>query len=77
DAYSVVSIPSGGFTRGTVNSSNLIGQPNEGTPDLKPNPDCTDKVGYESGTATTQKIGDGCTAKGWRRSWRPVVSPPF
>lgn len=77
DTYSVVSIPAGGFTRGNVSSRNMIGQPNEGRPDLKPDPDCTNETGYLTGVGGTQKVGDGCAAKGWRRSWRPVVSPPF
>ena len=36
-----------------------------------------DETGYLTGVGGTQKVGDGCAAKGWRRSWRPVVSPPF
>lgn len=77
DLYSVVSIPAGGFTRGTVSSRNMIGQPNEGRPDLRPDSDCTNETGYLTGVGGTQKVGDACLAKGWRRSWRPVVSVPF
>ena len=77
DLFSIVSIPAGGFTRGNVSSRNLIGQPNEGRPDLKPDADCTNETGYLTGVGGTQKAGDGCAAKGWRRSWRSVVSPPF
>ena len=77
DLYSVVSIPAGGFTRGTMNSRNLIGLPNEGKPDLKPDTDCTNETGYLTGPGDTQKMGDGCSARGWRRSWHPVVNPPF
>ena len=78
DAYSIVSIPAGGFTRGTVSSRNLIGQPNEGRPDLRPDVDCTNETGFLTGVGGTQKVGDGCAApKVWRRSWHPVVSPPF
>lgn len=77
DLYSIVSIPAGGFTRGNVSSRNLIGQPNEGRPDLKPDVDCTNETGFLTGVGGTQKAGDGCVAKAWRRSWHPVVSPPF
>ncbi len=78
DAYSVVSISRGGFTRGNVSSRNMIGQPNEGRPDGKPENDCTDASGFLTGVGGTQKAGDGCPVpKAWRRSWRPVVSPPF
>lgn len=77
DLYSIVSIPAGGFTRGNVSSRNMIGQPNEGRPDLKPDVDCTNETGYLTGVGGTQKAGDGCAAKGWRRSWHQVVSPPF
>jgi Tfp pilus tip-associated adhesin PilY1 len=77
DLYSIVSIPAGGFTRGNVTSRNMIGQPNEGRPDLKPDVDCTNETGFLTGVGGTQKAGDGCMAKAWRRSWRPVVSPPF
>jgi type IV pilus assembly protein PilY1 len=77
DLYSIVSIPAGGFTRGNVSSRNMIGQPNEGRPDLKPDADCTNETGFLTGVGGTQKAGDGCAAKGWRRSWRSVVSPPF
>lgn len=78
DAYSIVSIPAGGFTRGTVSSRNLVGQPNEGRPDLRPDVDCTNETGFLTGVGGTQKVGDGCAApKVWRRSWHPVVSPPF
>ncbi|WP_390347787.1 pilus assembly protein [Variovorax boronicumulans] len=78
DFYSIVSIPAGGFTRGNVSSRNMIGQPNEGRPDLRPDVDCTNETGYLTGVGGTQKAGDGCSApKVWRRAWRPVVSPPF
>jgi len=77
DLYSVVSIPAGGFTRGNVTSRNMIGQPNEGRPDLRPDVDCTNETGFLTGVGGTQKAGDGCVAKVWRRSWHPVVSPPF
>jgi Tfp pilus tip-associated adhesin PilY1 len=77
DLYSIVSIPAGGFTRGNVSSRNMIGQPNEGRPDLKPDADCTNETGFLTGVGGTQKAGDGCAAKGWRRSWRSVASPPF
>lgn len=78
DAYSVVSIPTGGFTRGNVNSRNMIGQPNEGHPDGKPRTSCTNETGYLTGPGGTEKAGDGCPdSRTWRRSWRQVVSPPF
>lgn len=78
DFYSIVMISAGGFTRGTVSSRNLIGQPNEGRPDLKADTDCTNETGYLTGVGGTQKVGDGCSApKTWRRSWRTVVNPPF
>lgn len=78
DAYSIVSIPDGGFTRGNVSTRNLVGQPNEGSPDLKPTTDCTSETGFLTGVGGTQKVGDGCDSpKSWRRSWRSVVSPPF
>jgi len=78
DFYSIVSVPAGGFTRGNVSSRNMIGQPNEGRPDLRPDVDCTNETGYLTGVGGTQKAGDGCSApKVWRRAWRPVVSPPF
>ncbi|MDA7415205.1 PilC/PilY family type IV pilus protein [Xenophilus arseniciresistens] len=77
EPYSIVSIPSGGFTRGNVTSRNLIGLPNEGRPDGKPPVDCTNETGYVTGPGSTQKAGDGCVPKGWRRSWRSVVQPPF
>lgn len=77
DLFSIVSIPAGGFTRGNVTSRNMIGQPNEGRPDLKPDVDCTNETGFLTGVGGTQKAGDGCVAKVWRRSWHPVVSPPF
>ncbi|MCY1513409.1 hypothetical protein D9M68_479040 [compost metagenome] len=78
DAYSVVSIPSGGFTRGNVNSRNMVGQPNEGQPDGKPRSSCTNETGFLTGVGGTQKAGDGCPdSRTWRRSWRQVVSPPF
>ncbi len=77
DAYSIVAISDGGFTRGNVSSRNLIGQPNEGTPDLKPQTECTNETGFLTGVGGTQKVGDGCAVKSWRRSWRTVVKPPF
>ncbi|PLC04375.1 pilus assembly protein PilY [Variovorax sp. RO1] len=78
DAYSVVSISGGGFTRGNVNSRNMIGQPNEGHPDGKPRTSCTNETGFLTGVGGTQKAGDGCPdSRTWRRSWRQVVSPPF
>ncbi|WP_286185352.1 pilus assembly protein [Acidovorax cavernicola] len=78
DAYSVASIPAGGFTRGNVTSRNLVGQPNEGRPDGKPETGCTNETGFLTGVGGTQKAGDGCAdARTWRRSWRPVASPPF
>ncbi|MDP9881175.1 Tfp pilus tip-associated adhesin PilY1 [Variovorax boronicumulans] len=78
DAYSVVSIPSGGFTRGNVNSRNMVGQPNEGQPDGRPRSSCTNETGFLTGVGGTQKAGDGCPdSRTWRRSWRQVVSPPF
>jgi len=77
DLFSIVSIPAGGFTRGNVTSRNMIGQPNEGRPDLRPDVDCTNETGFLTGVGGTQKAGDGCVAKAWRRSWHPVVSPPF
>lgn len=78
DAYSVVSISRGGFTRGNVNSRNMVGQPNEGRPDGKPEVNCTNETGFLTGVGDTQKIGDGCgVSRSWRRSWRQVVSPPF
>ena len=78
DAYSIVSIPDGGFTRGNVSTRNLVGQPNEGSPDLKPTTDCTSETGFLTGVGGTQKVGDGCDSpKSWRRSWRSVVTPPF
>lgn len=78
DAYSVVSISRGGFTRGNVNSRNMVGQPNEGRPDGKPEVNCTNETGFLTGVGDTQKIGDGCgVSRTWRRSWRQVVSPPF
>ncbi|WP_447775247.1 pilus assembly protein [Variovorax boronicumulans] len=78
DAYSVVSISGGGFTRGNVNSRNMIGQPNEGHPDGKPRTSCTNETGFLTGVGGTQKAGDGCSdSRTWRRSWRQVVSPPF
>ncbi|PIF78876.1 Tfp pilus tip-associated adhesin PilY1 [Variovorax sp. 54] len=79
DAYSAVSIPGGGFTRGNVNSRNMIGQPNEGQPDGKPRSSCTNETGYLTGVGGTQRVGDGCPpdSRAWRRSWRQVVSPPF
>ncbi|WP_341890545.1 PilC/PilY family type IV pilus protein [Variovorax sp. YR752] len=77
DAYAVVSISGGGFTRGNVNSRNMVGQPNEGHPDGKPRTSCTNETGFLTGVGGTQKAGDGCPARSWRRSWRQVVSPPF
>ncbi|WPG34837.1 PilC/PilY family type IV pilus protein [Variovorax sp. EBFNA2] len=78
DAYSVVSISGGGFTRGNVNSRNMVGQPNEGHPDGKPRTSCTNETGFLTGVGGTQKAGDGCSdSRTWRRSWRQVVSPPF
>ena len=78
DAYSVVSISRGGFTRGNVNSRNMVGQPNEGRPDGKPRSSCTNETGFLTGVGGTQKAGDGCPdSRTWRRSWRQVVSPPF
>ncbi len=77
DFYSVVSVPQGGFNRGNVTSRNLVGQPNEGTPDLKPDSGCTGETGYLTGVGGTQLAGDACPVKGWRRSWHPIVSPPF
>lgn len=78
DAYSIVSIPDGGFTRGNVSTRNLVGQPNEGSPDLKPSTDCTNETGFLTGVGGTQKVGDGCAApKSWRRSWRSVINAPF
>jgi len=77
DAYSVASISDGGFTRGNVNSRDMVGQPNEGHPDGKPRTSCTNETGFLTGVGGTQKAGDGCPARNWRRSWRQVVSPPF
>ncbi|MDQ7955232.1 MAG: PilC/PilY family type IV pilus protein [Pseudomonadota bacterium] len=77
DFYAVAAVRDGGFNRGTPNSHNVIGMPNEGRPDLKPDTQCTDETGYLSGVGDTQKVGDGCFAKAWRRSWRTVVNAPF
>lgn len=78
DFYSIVSNPAGGFTRGNVTSRNMVGQPNEGRPDGKPEVNCTNETGFLTGVGDTQKIGDGCgVSRTWRRSWRQVVSPPF
>nr|WP_240531459.1 PilC/PilY family type IV pilus protein [Variovorax boronicumulans] len=78
DFYSIVSNPAGGFTRGNVTSRNMVGQPNEGRPDGKPEVNCTNETGFLTGVGDTQKIGDGCgVSRSWRRSWRQVVSPPF
>lgn len=77
DAYSVVSTRSGGFTRGNVNSRNMIGQPNEGHPDGKPRTSCTNETGFLTGVIGSFPIGDVCPSRTWRRSWRQVVSPPF
>ncbi|QFZ87738.1 pilus assembly protein PilY [Variovorax paradoxus] len=78
DFYSIVSNPAGGFTRGNVTSRNMVGQPNEGRPDGKPEANCTNETGFLTGVGDTQKVGDGCgTSRTWRRSWRQVVSPPF
>ncbi|RYF49493.1 MAG: pilus assembly protein PilY, partial [Comamonadaceae bacterium] len=77
DSYSVVSIQQGGYTRGNVISQNRDGQPNEGTIDLKPTPTCTGATGFLTGGGGTMPIGNVCPVTGWRRSWAPVVSPPF
>ncbi len=77
DSYSIVSIPDGGFTRGNVVTRNLVGLPNEGSPDLKPNTECTNESGFITGVGGTQKAGDACEGKSWRRSWRSVIGTPF
>lgn len=77
DFYSIVSISSGGFTRGNMTSSNAIGKVNEGDVELKPKADCTNETGYYTGVGGTVKGFDACPAQSWRRSWRQVVSPPF
>ena len=77
DFYSIVSISSGGFTRGNMTSSNAIGKVNEGDVELKPKADCTNEIGYYTGVGGTVKGFDACPAQSWRRSWRQVVSPPF
>ena len=77
DFYSIVSISSGGFTRGNMTSSNTIGKVNEGDVELKPKPDCTNETGYYTGVGGTVKGFDACPAQSWRRSWRQVVKPPF
>ncbi len=77
DFYSIVSISSGGFTRGNMTSSNTIGKVNEGDVELKPKRDCTNETGYYTGVGGTVKGFDACPAQSWRRSWRQVVKPPF
>lgn len=77
DFVSVVSIASGGFTRGNMTSGNAPGKVEEGRTDLKPTPDCTGEIGYYTGVGGTVKGFDACPAQSWRRSWRQVVSPPF
>ena len=76
DSYSVVSVPQGGFNRGNVTSRNAVGLPNEGSTDLKPNPECTGETGFLTG-GSSMPVGDACPVKGWRRSWLPIVSPLF
>ena len=77
DLYSIAAIPDGGFTRGNVTSRNALGLPNEGDVQLKPKIDCTDETAYFTGVGGTIKGFDACVSTGWRRSWRPVVNPPF
>ncbi|RYF47913.1 MAG: pilus assembly protein PilY, partial [Comamonadaceae bacterium] len=77
DSYSIVSIQQGGYARGNALSQNRDGQPNEGTSDLNPTPTCTGATGFLTGGGGTMPIGNACPATAWRRSWSPVVSPPF
>ena len=76
DAYSIQTLPSGGFTRGNVSSRNMIGLPNEGQVELKPQTTCTNEIAFQTGTGGTNKIADACPTA-WRRSWRPIVKAPF
>ena len=76
DAYSIQALPSGGFTRGNVSSRNMIGLPNEGQVELKPQTTCTNEIAFQTGVEGTNKIADACPTS-WRRSWRPIVNPPF
>ncbi|WP_245597917.1 pilus assembly protein [Ottowia thiooxydans] len=77
DLYSIMAIPAGGYTRGTVTSRNSLGLPNEGDVKLKPKVTCTDETAFETGNVESAPIFDACPTVGWRRTWRPVISPPF
>ncbi|RYF73237.1 MAG: pilus assembly protein PilY, partial [Comamonadaceae bacterium] len=77
DSYSIVSIQQGGLTRGNSLSSNSDGMHNEGTPGNIPPSKCTGAKGFLTGVGGSMPIGNACPVTGWRRSWAPVVSPPF
>jgi Tfp pilus tip-associated adhesin PilY1 len=83
DQFAIAYIPGGGFTRGSVitqtskdpNSSQGVGLPTEGNPDLEVKSKCTSEQGYNTGISGSMQMFDACAA-GWKRSWRQVLNPP-
>ena len=76
DAFSMVSIPGGGYTGSNVTSTDVQGRPAEGSVKLEPETKCTDAKGYQTGAGGSNPLFDGCDGT-WRRTWRPVVAPSY
>ena len=85
EAYSVVFIADGGYTRGNVISkadggmgdTDNAGKSNEASPKMEVKDKCTGAKGWETGVGGSVEIFDGCINKNWTRTWRAIVSPPF
>lgn len=90
DAFSVVYLPEGGFTRGSVVTTrseklnnlldvNLkagVGLATQGDIDLLPRIKATGDSGFVTGIGGSLGLFDGQSNQGWRRTWRPIQNLP-